>query len=39
MHVLMVQGGSWIGSLLATIVGNLKLSITNVHIRYEDAVR
>eukprot|EP00897_Mesotaenium_endlicherianum_P008373 jgi/Mesen1/7564/ME000392S06833 len=30
------EGSSWIGSLIATVVGNLKISITNVHIRYED---
>lgn len=27
---------SWLGSLISTIIGNLKLSISNVHIRYED---
>ncbi|EOA17894.1 hypothetical protein CARUB_v10006303mg [Capsella rubella] len=27
---------SWMGSLVNTIVGNLKLSISNIHIRYED---
>lgn len=27
---------SWIGSLVDTIVGNLKISFSNVHIRYED---
>ncbi|OVA12725.1 Pleckstrin homology domain [Macleaya cordata] len=27
---------SWLGSLINTIIGNLKLSITNIHIRYED---
>ncbi|KAH7429919.1 hypothetical protein KP509_09G071400 [Ceratopteris richardii] len=27
---------SWITSLITTIIGNLKISITNVHIRYED---
>lgn len=27
---------SWLGSLISTIIGNLKLSITNIHIRYED---
>ncbi|XP_062075398.1 uncharacterized protein LOC133779453 [Humulus lupulus] len=27
---------SWLGSLINTIVGNLKLSISNIHIRYED---
>lgn len=31
-------GNSWLGSLIATIIGNLKISITNVHIRYEDSV-
>ncbi|KAG0568137.1 hypothetical protein KC19_7G189300 [Ceratodon purpureus] len=29
---------SWFSSLIATIVGNLKISITNLHIRYEDTV-
>lgn len=28
--------GSWIGSIVDTIVGNLKISFSNVHIRYED---
>ncbi|KAG9142716.1 hypothetical protein Leryth_005471 [Lithospermum erythrorhizon] len=27
---------SWLGSLISTVIGNLKLSISNVHIRYED---
>lgn len=27
---------SWLGSLISTIIGNIKLSITNIHIRYED---
>ncbi|XP_028077973.1 LOW QUALITY PROTEIN: uncharacterized protein LOC114279888 [Camellia sinensis] len=27
---------SWLGSLIDTIIGNLKLSISNIHIRYED---
>ncbi|KAL8053513.1 hypothetical protein ABFS82_05G077000 [Erythranthe guttata] len=27
---------SWLGSLINTVIGNLKLSISNVHIRYED---
>ncbi|KAL6543920.1 hypothetical protein OROGR_010417 [Orobanche gracilis] len=27
---------SWLGSLINTVVGNLKLSISNIHIRYED---
>ncbi|XP_051130647.1 uncharacterized protein LOC127251100 isoform X2 [Andrographis paniculata] len=31
-------GNSWLGSVIATIIGNLKISITNVHIRYEDSV-
>lgn len=31
-------GSSWLGSLIATIIGNLKISISNVHIRYEDSV-
>eukprot|EP00250_Pteridium_aquilinum_P021886 c25256_g1_i1 orf=924-13886(-) len=30
------ESSSWLGSLIATIIGNLKISITNVHIRYED---
>ncbi|KAG2726780.1 hypothetical protein I3760_01G128300 [Carya illinoinensis] len=29
---------SWLGSLIATIIGNLKISISNVHVRYEDSV-
>ncbi|KAJ6768458.1 TETRATRICOPEPTIDE REPEAT (TPR)-CONTAINING PROTEIN-RELATED [Salix koriyanagi] len=33
-----VSGNSWMGSLIATIIGNLKISISNVHIRYEDPV-
>ncbi|KAK9698879.1 hypothetical protein RND81_08G137700 [Saponaria officinalis] len=28
---------SWLASLLSTIIGNLKLSISNIHIRYEDS--
>ncbi|EEF45057.1 vacuolar protein sorting-associated protein, putative [Ricinus communis] len=28
---------SWLGSLINTIIGNLRLSISNIHIRYEDA--
>ncbi|CAA0829437.1 calcium-dependent lipid-binding family protein, partial [Striga hermonthica] len=31
-------GNSWLGSIIATIIGNLKISISNVHIRYEDSV-
>ncbi|GMH18990.1 hypothetical protein Nepgr_020831 [Nepenthes gracilis] len=31
-------GNSWLGSLIATIIGNLKISISNIHIRYEDSV-
>eukprot|EP01018_Ginkgo_biloba_P007485 Gb_23775 [translate_table: standard] len=27
---------SWWGSLINTIIGNIKLSITNIHVRYED---
>ncbi|KAE8055526.1 hypothetical protein FH972_012359 [Carpinus fangiana] len=27
---------SWVGSLIGTIIGNLKLLISNIHIRYED---
>ena len=32
-------GNSWFGSLVATIIGNLKISISNVHVRYEDTLR
>lgn len=32
-------GNSWLGSLIGTIIGNLKISISNVHVRYEDSVR
>ncbi|KAK8661863.1 hypothetical protein V6N13_091452 [Hibiscus sabdariffa] len=31
-------GNSWLGSLIATIIGNLKITISNVHIRYEDCI-
>lgn len=31
-------GNSWLGSLIATIIGNLKISISNVHVRYEDCI-
>ncbi|XP_077211040.1 calcium-dependent lipid-binding family protein isoform X2 [Tasmannia lanceolata] len=31
-------GNSWLGSLIATIIGNLKITISNVHIRYEDVM-
>ncbi|XP_075505709.1 uncharacterized protein LOC142542773 isoform X1 [Primulina tabacum] len=27
---------SWLGSLINTVIGNLKLSISNIHVRYED---
>ncbi|KAH9321017.1 hypothetical protein KI387_015656, partial [Taxus chinensis] len=27
---------SWLGSLINTIIGNIKLAITNIHVRYED---
>lgn len=27
---------SWLGSVINTVIGNLKLSISNIHIRYED---
>ncbi|XP_062097529.1 uncharacterized protein LOC133803485 [Humulus lupulus] len=33
------ENQSWLGSLINTIVGNLKLSISNIHIRYEDSER
>lgn len=32
-------GNSWLGALIATIIGNLKISLSNVHIRYEDSIR
>nr|XP_043635621.1 uncharacterized protein LOC122606820 [Erigeron canadensis] len=31
-------GNSWLSSLIGTIIGNLKISIGNVHVRYEDSV-
>ncbi|KAL7618287.1 hypothetical protein Lser_V15G01600 [Lactuca serriola] len=31
-------GNSWLGSLIGTIIGNLKISIGNVHVRYEDPI-
>ncbi|XP_042024109.1 uncharacterized protein LOC121771392 [Salvia splendens] len=32
----MEMNKSWLGSLINTVIGNLKLSISNIHIRYED---
>lgn len=34
-----LKNKSWLGSLISTIIGNLKLSISNIHIRYEDLER
>ncbi|XP_062219043.1 uncharacterized protein LOC133918926 [Phragmites australis] len=31
-------GNSWLYNLISTIIGNLKVTISNVHIRYEDSV-
>ncbi|XP_074383059.1 uncharacterized protein LOC141724723 isoform X2 [Apium graveolens] len=31
------SGNSWLGSLISTIIGNLKITISNVHVRYEDS--
>ncbi|KAK8477173.1 hypothetical protein V6N11_019518 [Hibiscus sabdariffa] len=31
-------GNSWLGSLVASIIGNLKITISNVHVRYEDCI-
>lgn len=33
------QSSGWLQGLISTIVGNLKLSVTNVHVRYEDGTR
>ncbi|CAH9120085.1 unnamed protein product [Cuscuta europaea] len=30
------MNSSWLQSLISTIIGNLKLTISNIHIRYED---
>ncbi|KAL6002802.1 hypothetical protein ACLOJK_023024 [Asimina triloba] len=38
MNLLPSGGNSWFSSLVGTIIGNLKITISNVHIRYEDAV-
>ncbi|KAL4326411.1 hypothetical protein GQ457_11G021550 [Hibiscus cannabinus] len=35
-HLKSEMNKSWLGSLISTIIGNLKLSISNIHIRYED---
>ncbi|CAI0626123.1 unnamed protein product [Linum tenue] len=32
-----LPGDSWLGSLMSTVMGNLKISISNVHVRYEDS--
>jgi hypothetical protein len=38
--MLQVPGSnSWLYNLISTIIGNLKVTISNVHIRYEDSVR
>lgn len=38
--MLQIPGGnSWLYNLISTIIGNLKVTISNVHIRYEDSVR
>jgi hypothetical protein len=39
IYLSMQSDASWLGSLIATVIGNLKLSITNIHIRYEDTER
>uniref|UniRef100_A0ACD5YZI2 Uncharacterized protein n=1 Tax=Avena sativa TaxID=4498 RepID=A0ACD5YZI2_AVESA len=31
-------GNSWLYNLISTIIGNLKVTISNVHIRYEDSI-
>jgi len=31
-------GSSWLSSLVSTVIGNLKITISNVHIRYEDSI-
>jgi hypothetical protein len=37
--MLQVPGSnSWLYNLISTIIGNLKVTISNVHIRYEDSV-
>jgi vacuolar protein sorting-associated protein 13A/C len=33
-----LNNSSWLGSLISTIISNLNLSITNIHIRYKDTV-
>ncbi|GMH29787.1 hypothetical protein Nepgr_031630 [Nepenthes gracilis] len=35
-HLKTEVNKSWLGSLINTIIGNLKLSLSNIHIRYED---
>ncbi|XP_024524741.1 uncharacterized protein LOC9654875 isoform X2 [Selaginella moellendorffii] len=30
------MNNSWLGSLIGTIISNIKLSVTNIHIRFED---
>ncbi|GAB4857735.1 hypothetical protein Ancab_015642 [Ancistrocladus abbreviatus] len=35
-HMKTEVNKSWLGSLINTIIGNLKLSLSNIHIRYED---
>lgn len=37
--LFVLKNKSWLGSLINTVIGNLKLSISNIHIRYEDIER
>jgi hypothetical protein len=34
-----LKNSSWLGSFIGTVIGNIKLSIGNIHIRYEDIER
>lgn len=36
---LSLKNSSWLGSFISTIIGNIKLLIGNIHIRYEDGER
>jgi len=38
-NFLSLKNSSWLGSFISTVIGNIKLSIGNIHIRYEDVER
>jgi vacuolar protein sorting-associated protein 13A/C len=39
LNLSSLKNSSWLGSFIGTVIGNIKLSIGNIHIRYEDIER